>query len=178
MRFENEGKLSPRYIGPYEIMERVGPLAYRLALPPELAKIHNVFHVSMLRKYRSDPSHVLKDSELEVFENLTYVEEPMAIVDYKIKQLRKRAILIVKVIWKHHNSEEAAWETEEKMRRSYPHLFYDQVTKILRTKFIFEGENYNIHAKILSHTCIHFGQTCTYYEHIALLSNVYRFLVS
>ena len=74
MRFGNKGKLSPRYIGPYEILERVGPLAYRLALPPDLAKIHNVFHVSMLRRYRSDPSYVLRDSEIEVSDNLTYVE--------------------------------------------------------------------------------------------------------
>ena len=124
IRFGNKGKLSPRYIGPYEILERVGPLAYRLALPPELAKIHDVFHVRMLRRYRSDPSHVLKDSEVEVSENLTYVEEPVTIADYKIKQLRKRTIPMVKVIWKNHGIEEATWETEEKMKRDYPCLFY------------------------------------------------------
>ena len=123
LRFGNKRKLSPRYIGPYEIVERVEPLAYKLSLPPELSRIHNVFHVSMLRRYRSDPSHILKDSEVEVSENLTYVEEPVAIVDYKIKQLRKRVIPMVKVIWKNHNVEEATWETEEKMRRNYPHLF-------------------------------------------------------
>ena len=87
IRFGNKGKLSPRNIGPYEILERVRPLAYRLALPPELAKIHNVFHVRMLRRYRLDPSHVLKDFEVEVSENLTYVEELMTIVDHKVKQL-------------------------------------------------------------------------------------------
>ena len=96
-----------------------------MALPPELAKIHNVFHVRMLCRYRSDPSHVLKDSEVEVSENLIYVEEPMTIVDYKVKQLRKRTILMVKVIWKNHGIEEGTWETEEKMRRVYPHLFHD-----------------------------------------------------
>ena len=64
MRFVNKGKLSPRYIGPYEIIEKVGPLAYKLALPPELSRIHNVFYVSVLRRYRSDPSHVIKDSEV------------------------------------------------------------------------------------------------------------------
>ena len=123
MRFGNKGKLSPRYIGPYEILEIVGPLSYRLALPPELAKIHNVFHVSMLRRYRSDPSHVLRDSEIEVYDNLTYVEEPVTIVDYKVKKLRKHDIPMVKVIWKHHDIREATWETEEKMRRNYPYLF-------------------------------------------------------
>ena len=65
LRFGRHEKLSPRYIGPYEVIERVGPLAYKLVLPPELSQIHNVFHVSMLRRYRSDPMHVLRESELE-----------------------------------------------------------------------------------------------------------------
>ena len=62
LRFGRHGKLSPRYIGPYEVIERIGPLAYKLALPPELSQIHNVFHVSMLRRYRSDPMHVLREN--------------------------------------------------------------------------------------------------------------------
>ena len=107
MRFGNKGKLSPHYSGLYEIVEKVGPLAYKLALPPELAKIHDVFHVSMLRRYRSDPSHVLKDSEVTLFENLSYNEEPIKIVDHKIKQLRQRQIPMVKIVWKHHGVEEA-----------------------------------------------------------------------
>ena len=123
MRFGNKGKLSPRYIGPYKIIERIGPLAYKLALPPELERIHNVFHVSMLRRYRSDPSHVLKDSEMEISENLSYIEEPVTIVDYRIKQLRNREIPMVKVLWKNHGIEEATWETEARMKRDYLHLF-------------------------------------------------------
>ena len=107
IRFGNKGKLSPRYIGPYEIIERIGPLAYKLALPPELARIHNVFHVSMLRRYRSDPSHVIKDSEVEISDNLSYVEELVKIMDHRIKQLRKRNIPMVKVLWKNHGVEEA-----------------------------------------------------------------------
>ncbi|KAL0445502.1 UNVERIFIED_CONTAM: hypothetical protein Slati_1678100 [Sesamum latifolium] len=66
LRFGRQGKLSPRYIGPYEIIERIGPLAYRLALPSELSQIHDVFHISMLRRYRSDPSHVLREPEIEI----------------------------------------------------------------------------------------------------------------
>ena len=85
MGFGNKGKLSPRYIGPYEIIEKVGPLAYKLALLPELMRIHNVFHVSMLRRYRSDPSHVLRDSEVEISGNLNYIEEPISIVDRRVK---------------------------------------------------------------------------------------------
>ena len=80
MLFGKRGKLSPRYIGPYEVIERVGPLVYRLALPPELSHIHDVFHVSMLRRYRSDPSHILQAQPLELKDDLSYEEEPIAIL--------------------------------------------------------------------------------------------------
>ena len=72
LRFGKKGKLSPMFIGPYEVLERIGPVAYRLALPPELAKLHDVFHVSMLRKYRSDESHILPVQEIQVQEDLSY----------------------------------------------------------------------------------------------------------
>ena len=79
MRFRKNGKLSPRFIGPYEVIEKVGPVAYRLALPPDLEKIHNVFHVSMLRRYRSHPSHVVSLETIELRPDLTYEEEPVEI---------------------------------------------------------------------------------------------------
>ncbi|KAJ8760519.1 hypothetical protein K2173_015186 [Erythroxylum novogranatense] len=123
LRFGKKGKLSPRYIGPFEIIERIGPLAYRLALPSEMAQIHNVFHVSMLRRYRSDPTHVIPTQEIEVSSNLSYVEEPVKIIGYQNKQLRNRVIQMVKVLWKNHSSEEATWEMEEHMRSQYPYLF-------------------------------------------------------
>ena len=119
LRFGNKGKLSLRYIGPYEIIEKVGPLAYKLALPPKLFQIHDVFHVSMLRRYRSDPTHVLKDQAIEISNNLSYMEEPVSIVDYKVKQLRNREIPIVKVIWRNHSTEEATWETEHYLNTNY-----------------------------------------------------------
>ena len=122
-RFGKKGKLSPRYIGPYEVLERVGPVAYKLALPVELAQIHDVFHVSMLRRYRSDPSHIITGQPIEIKNNLSYVEEPVQILDTKIKQLRNRRIPMVKVGWRNHSREEATWETEEYMRNNYPHLF-------------------------------------------------------
>jgi len=81
VRFGKRGKLSPRYIGPYEILERVGPVAYRIALPPELSRMHDVFHVSMLRKYISDPSHVLESQPVELRFDLSYVEQPVQILD-------------------------------------------------------------------------------------------------
>ena len=80
MRFEKKRKLSPRFIGPYEVIEKVGPVAYRLALPPELENIHNVFHVLMLRRYRSDPSHVVSSKVIELRPYLTYEEEPIEIL--------------------------------------------------------------------------------------------------
>ena len=80
MRFGKKGKLSPRFIGPFEILERVGDLAYRLALPPNLSSVHNVFHVSMLRKYIFDSTHILSYDPLEIREDLTYEEQPERIL--------------------------------------------------------------------------------------------------
>ena len=99
--------MSPRYIGAYEILERIGPVAYRLALPPEISGIHDVFQVNMLRRYRSDPSHVLQNESVEIKENPSYIEEPMLILNYKIKQLWNRSIPLVKVLWRNHAKEEA-----------------------------------------------------------------------
>ena len=126
LRFEKHKKLSPRYIGPYKVIERIGPLAYKLALPLELSQIHNVFYISMLRRYRSDPRHVLKESEIEITENLTYVEEPIEILGKEIRKLRRKEIPIVKVKWSHHQTpREATCKVEEYMRSKYPHLFED-----------------------------------------------------
>ena len=112
LRFGRRGKLRPRYIEPYEIIARVGPVAYRLDLPPKLSKVHNVFHVSMLRKYIPDPSHVLKDQPVELKDNLTYKEQPMQIVDRREQILRNKVIPLVKVLWGIHGIKEATWESE------------------------------------------------------------------
>ena len=84
MRFGKKGKLAPRYIGPFDIRSRVGEVAYRLILPYELSRIHPVFHVSMLRKYISNPSHVLQPQTVEINEDLSYEEYPVAIVDRQV----------------------------------------------------------------------------------------------
>ncbi|CAN6683744.1 unnamed protein product [Malus baccata var. baccata] len=123
VRFGKRGKLSPRYVGPYQIIERIGAVAYRLELPPELSQIHNVFHVSMLRKYVSDPSHIIQIEPLEVNPDVSYVEEPVAIIDRQDKVLRNKVIHLVKVLWRNHAIEEATWETEESMQNQYPFLF-------------------------------------------------------
>ncbi|KAL4295736.1 hypothetical protein GQ457_12G011360 [Hibiscus cannabinus] len=123
LRFGKKGKLSPRYIGPFEVLEKVGIVAYRLALPPEFDKIHNVFHVSMLKKYRSDPSHVLEPEEVELNPDLSYEEEPVMILDSEVKRLRNKNVSLFKVLWRNHNVEEATWEPEEIMKEQYSYLF-------------------------------------------------------
>ena len=122
-RFGRKGKLSPRYIGPFEILERVGPVAYRIALPSDLAQIHDVFHVSALRQYLADPSHVLLHEPVELQKDLTYEEYPERILDRGMKTLRARSIPLVKVLWRNHAVEEASWEREDEMLDKYPHLF-------------------------------------------------------
>ncbi|GMI80800.1 hypothetical protein HRI_001749300 [Hibiscus trionum] len=123
MRFGRKGKLSPRFIGPYEIVERIGPVAYRLRLPSELEKIHDVFHVSMLRRYRSDPSHVMHVEEIELNPDLSYNEEPVEILASNSKVLRGKTIELVKVLWRHRGVEEATWERKADMLEQFPYLF-------------------------------------------------------
>ncbi|XP_074278661.1 uncharacterized protein LOC141602256 [Silene latifolia] len=126
MRFGKRGKLNKKYIGPYEILHWVGEVYYRLALPPSLDRVHNVFHMSPLRKYVSDPTHILEPEAVEVDESLTYVETAREIIDRKVRKTRNGETAIVKVLWSNHNVEEATWEYEDAMREKYPHLF-DQV---------------------------------------------------
>ena len=123
LRYGKGGKLSLRYIGPYEIVRKVAPVAYRLKLSPDLSRIHDTFHVLMLRKYIPDPSHVLREQPVQLKENLTYEETPMQIVDCKEQVLRSKVIPSVKDLWKNHEREAATWEPEAQMRRQYPQLF-------------------------------------------------------
>ncbi|GAA0145743.1 hypothetical protein LIER_05867 [Lithospermum erythrorhizon] len=123
MRFGKKGKLSPRYIGPFEILTKVGAVAYQLALPKELERIHDVFHVSCLRKYVPDESHVLEFQPDDLGEDLTYEEGPVRILDQKKKVLRNKEVNLVKVLWRNHRVEEAKWESEDDMRSRYRQLF-------------------------------------------------------
>ncbi|XP_074278075.1 uncharacterized protein LOC141601680 [Silene latifolia] len=123
MRFGKRGKPSQKYIGPYEILDRVGEVAYHLALPPSLARVHNVFHVSQLRKYVSDPTHVLASETVEMDENLSYVEVAKEILDRKVRKTRNGETALVKALWSNHNVEEATWEVEDETKEKYPHLF-------------------------------------------------------
>jgi len=122
-RFGVKGKLSPRYIGPVEITERIGAVAYRLVSPESLAPGHDVCNVSTLRKYLSDPSQVSTVEALSVQEDLTCEEQPVQILDRKEKVLRKKTIPLVKVLWRGKTNEEATWEPKAEFRTHYPHLF-------------------------------------------------------
>ena len=123
MRFGKKGKLSPIYVGPFEVLETIGKVAYRVALPPALATIHNVFHVSMLKKYVADPSHKLNYEPLQLQQDLSYEEVPVKILATEKRELRNRKISLVKVLWRNHTVEEATWEREDEMRNKYPSLF-------------------------------------------------------
>ena len=123
LRFGKRGKPSPRYIGPYRIVERIGEVAYQLEFPSDLDRIHDVFHVSMLRKYIPDPSHVLTEQPVEIQKNLTYEEELVQILDRREQILRNKTIPLVKVFWRSHAVEEATWDPKAQMRRHYPQLF-------------------------------------------------------
>ena len=118
LRFRRKRKLSPRFIGPFKILERVGSVAYKLALPPSLSSVHDVFHVSMLRKYIADPTHVIDYKPLEIEENLSYQEKPIKILAREVKALRNRNIGFVQVLWRNHQIEEATWEREEEKRKT------------------------------------------------------------
>lgn len=98
MRFEKKGRISPRCIGLYEIFYKIGDVAYKLALPPILVKVHNVFYLSMLRKYTSNPSHILKKQPIELDKNLIYEEWAVQILDRKEKELHNKNITLVKVL--------------------------------------------------------------------------------
>ncbi|GFS32089.1 hypothetical protein Acr_00g0020760 [Actinidia rufa] len=118
-----KGKLKPRYIGPFEVLQRIGTVAYRIALPPELSHVHDVFHVSMLRKYVHDPTHMIHHYPLGIREDLSYVETPSEIVDRRDQVLRNKVIPLVRVGWQNHAYEESTWEREDEIRELYPFLF-------------------------------------------------------
>ena len=113
LRFSQKGKLTPRYIGPFEILQKVGPVAYRLALPPTLQGIHDVLHLSNLSRYMPDPDHIIPYKPLQLKENLTYIEEPEKILERMGRTLRNRTMPYVKVLWKHHKSTDATWKPEQ-----------------------------------------------------------------
>lgn len=134
-------KLNPKFIGPYQILQRVGAVAYRIALPPELSRLHDVFHVSQLRKYVHDLSHVIPRDEVQIRDNLTVETMPIRIEDRKMKRLRGKEIPLVRVAWGGAAGGSVTWELESKMQEMYPELFVSGTFS--RTKIFQVGESCN-----------------------------------
>ncbi|KAI3769068.1 hypothetical protein L6452_00164 [Arctium lappa] len=125
--FGKKGKLRPRFVGPFIITDRVGEMAYKLDLPASLSGIHPTFHVSNLKKCLAEADIVVPLEDIQIDEKRSYIEEPVAITDLKIKKLRNKEIRLVKVQWKFHQGQESTWEVEADMKAQYPQLFSDRI---------------------------------------------------
>ncbi|GJX53454.1 putative reverse transcriptase domain-containing protein [Tanacetum coccineum] len=123
VRFGKRGKLNPRYVRPFKVLKKVRAVAYKLELPQELSRVHNTFHVSNLKKCYSDDPLVVPLEGLQVDDKLHFVEEPVEIMDRKVKQLRRSRVPIFKVRWNSRRGPEFTWEQEDQFRKKYPHLF-------------------------------------------------------
>ncbi|GKE83775.1 putative reverse transcriptase domain-containing protein [Tanacetum coccineum] len=123
VRFGKRGKLSPRYIGPFKILSRIGPEAYKLKLPRELQGVYNTFHDSNLRKCLSDEDLIIPLDEVRIDEKFHFIKEPIEIMDREVKQLKQSRIPIVKIRWNPSRGPEYTWEWEDQMWKKYPHLF-------------------------------------------------------
>ncbi|GJR39766.1 hypothetical protein Tco_1215450 [Tanacetum coccineum] len=123
VRFGKRGKLNPRYIGPFKVLAKVGTIAYRLELPQQLSRVHSMFHVSNLKKCKSDEPLAVPLDEIHIDDKLRFVEEPVEILDREVKRLRRSRIPIIKVRWNSKRGPEFTWEREDQFREKYPHLF-------------------------------------------------------
>nr|GEY36822.1 putative nucleotidyltransferase, ribonuclease H [Tanacetum cinerariifolium] len=133
-RFGIKGKLSPRFIRPFKILDRVGEVSYRLALPPQLSHVHNIFHVSLLRGYKYHPFHVISYPPNQIRADLSYVKEPEAILDRQDRVMRNKTIPFVKILWRNHPEWEATWEIEElKFSTAFHPQTYGQTERTIQT---------------------------------------------
>ncbi|WVZ80869.1 hypothetical protein U9M48_028311, partial [Paspalum notatum var. saurae] len=122
-RFGVKGKIAPWYIGPFPIIQRCGPVAYRLELSPSLSAVHDVFHVSQLKKCLRVPEHVIDVADVQLEPNLTYQDYPIRVLDQKERSTRRRTTKFYKFQWSNHSEDEATWEQEEFLQNKYPDFF-------------------------------------------------------
>ena len=123
MRFGKKGKLSPRYVGPYNILKRIGKVTYELEFPAELAAVHPVFHISLLKECMGDPASIVPLESVAVKDSLSYEDVPVEILELQVKRLRNKEVASVKVLWRSQSVEGATSEVEAAMKSKYPYLF-------------------------------------------------------
>ena len=127
-RIGKKRKLGPRYIGPFTIVKKIGEVAYKLALPPSMSRIHDVFHLSQLKKFYRESDDkpnplIVPVSEVNLEEDLTFPAKPVKVLDTQERLLRWKRIPMVKILWKGHKGTKESWETEAEMRQRFPSLF-------------------------------------------------------
>ena len=130
-RFGVKGKLAPRFVGPYQVLERMGEMAYKLELPEGLPGVHDVFHVSQLKKCHAEMADIpLRDivplEAIQLDSDLTYEEKPVKILEFASRVTRSKVIKFCKAQWSHHTEDEATWEREDDLRKDHPYLFSSQ----------------------------------------------------
>jgi hypothetical protein len=134
-----KGKLAPRYISPYEITESCGPVSYRIRPPEQFVAVHNVFHVSQLRKCAHEPEiRVINEANTWIQPDLSLVEHPMRILDSKKRKTRRKSVTMYKILWSHHTEEEATWKTEHYLNTHYPGFLQVQNRKCFPPTFVFK----------------------------------------
>ncbi|GKF25036.1 hypothetical protein Tco_0080930 [Tanacetum coccineum] len=128
MRFGKRGKLNPRYVGPFRVLAKVGKVAYKLELPQELSRVHHTFHVSNLKKCCADEPLIMSLEGNYVDDKLQFVEEPVKIMEWEIKRLKRSRIPLVKVRWNSRRGPEFIWEREDLFKEKYLHLFTNRTS--------------------------------------------------
>ncbi|GJS30542.1 hypothetical protein Tco_0491162 [Tanacetum coccineum] len=145
--FGKRGKLNPRYVGPFKVLEKVGAVAYKLELPQELSRVHNTFHVSNLKKCYADEPLAIPLDGLHIDDKLYFVEEPAEIMDREVKRLRQSHVPIVKFRWNSRRGPEFTWEREDQFWKKYPHLFTKTAPSSRYDQSGLESGGYNVFRK-------------------------------
>ncbi|KAJ0457620.1 putative nucleotidyltransferase, Ribonuclease H [Helianthus annuus] len=134
-RFGKRGKLNPRYIGPFRILERVGTVAYKLELPEELNGVHDTFHVSNLKKSPTQEDVIIPADEVHIDDALRFTEQPVEVTDWKVNRTRRSSVKLVKVRWNSKHGPEYTWEREDQFKEKYPHLFKKTPARVSQLEF-------------------------------------------